>query len=293
MQFNNLSVLGFSSAAVIVALIIVVITVVLLRNKSGTVITSVKATVLLHGPIDSGKTLLFYTLLNGKLQPTQTSMEENVEVMKIHPQILHDSDNESLSKYKFELIDFPGHSSQETKLNQFIPRVTAVILLLDPSSSDFCATGAKFGAKALNHAACIFSPLVFILFVHPISLSQIKHSLQNVVLIARTQKFCKQESPDFDFERNVFNFFFFNCYFSMKRISFIFCFLKIYIWISNKLKESQSTMTSIQNEEDETTTIGKPGEDLTWEDLPSSISFGRISVKEKNLTDVLHFFATL
>jgi len=104
-----------------------------------------KKTILICGPTDSGKTLLFYTLLNGKFQLTQSSLEENVDTFNLHSGVLKDytKDKAKLTNVKFEFIDCPGQSSQELKLFKYVPRTNAVILLVDASSYESCIQGSK------------------------------------------------------------------------------------------------------------------------------------------------------
>jgi len=150
--------LAVPSAAIFIALAVVIFSMFLLKRKpllakklKQWVMTMAQkakggqchqSTILICGPVDAGKTLLFHTLSNGKSQDTQTSMEENVETFKIHPKVLGDN-KPNLSDFQFEFIDFPGHPSQELKLTKYVPRIQGVILLVDASSNDSCIRGAK------------------------------------------------------------------------------------------------------------------------------------------------------
>jgi small GTP-binding protein len=108
-----------------------------LRGRTG------KTTVLIFGPLDAGKTVLFYTLANGKFQQTQTSMQENVDTFKIHQKILDDANKPNLSRMQFEFIDFPGHPSQELKRGKYLPRANGVVLLVDAASNESINNGSK------------------------------------------------------------------------------------------------------------------------------------------------------
>jgi signal recognition particle receptor subunit beta len=101
-----------------------------------------KCQVLICGPVDAGKTVLLHSLAGTKIQPTQTSMEENVVTFKIPAQVLGDK-KQALYNTEFEFIDFPGHPSQEFQLNKYIPNIKGVILLVDASSNDSYMRGAK------------------------------------------------------------------------------------------------------------------------------------------------------
>jgi signal recognition particle receptor subunit beta len=101
-----------------------------------------KSHVLICGPVDAGKTVLLHSLAGTKIQPTQTSMEENVVTFKIPAHVLGDK-KQALYNTEFEFIDFPGHPSQEFQLNKYIPNIKGVILLVDASSSDSYMRGAK------------------------------------------------------------------------------------------------------------------------------------------------------
>jgi len=102
-----------------------------------------KSTVLICGPVDAGKTLLFHTLSGGKYQPTQTSMEENINSFKIHEKVLGEAKKDTLKDINFEFIDFPGHPSKELNLGKFMNNLQGVIILVDSSSSDSINNGAK------------------------------------------------------------------------------------------------------------------------------------------------------
>jgi len=98
--------------------------------------------VLICGPVDSGKTALFFTLSNGKFQSTQTSMEENVDTFHIHSKILNDAQKQHLSKFQFEFVDFPGRT-HGGKMNKYLKRTQGVVFLIDASSNDSVVNGAK------------------------------------------------------------------------------------------------------------------------------------------------------
>jgi signal recognition particle receptor subunit beta len=100
-----------------------------------------KCTVLICGPVDSGKTVLFHTLSGGKYESTQTSMEINKDTFTIDKNLI--TDRKKLENIQFEFIDFPGHPSQELQLGKSLAKIQGVILLVDASSSDSYLSGAK------------------------------------------------------------------------------------------------------------------------------------------------------
>jgi len=57
----------------------------------------------------------------------------------------------------------------------------------------------------------------------------------------------------------------------------------------NKMKETRPTMENIEKREEDITSIGKSGERLSWDNLGLTVSFGQISAKQGNVTDVLDF----
>eukprot|EP00484_Ammonia_sp_Unknown_P025401 CAMPEP_0197024026 /NCGR_PEP_ID=MMETSP1384-20130603/4681_1 /TAXON_ID=29189 /ORGANISM="Ammonia sp." /LENGTH=248 /DNA_ID=CAMNT_0042452353 /DNA_START=28 /DNA_END=774 /DNA_ORIENTATION=- len=78
--------------------------------------------VLIYGPCGSGKTLLFYQLLHGRNQETQSSMQENVELFV--------PKQESINK-KYEFVDLSGHPSQQYRINKYCLNVKFVLFLID------------------------------------------------------------------------------------------------------------------------------------------------------------------
>jgi small GTP-binding protein len=151
---HMLSFVGLPTMAIIIALIIVLLSAfIFMRRRQGMkplrramewiqMKRRGTSTVLLCGPVDSGKTALFHTLSGGNFQQTQTSMEENVDTFKIHPKILGDK-KDKLCDINFEFIDFPGHPSQEAHLGKFYNRAQGIILMVDASSNDSINHGAK------------------------------------------------------------------------------------------------------------------------------------------------------
>jgi len=153
---HMLSFLAMPYMAVIIALFVVLISALFFMRRRKMIVRPLrrlgqwfsqksmrKSTVLICGPVDAGKTLLFHTLSGGKFQPTQTSMEENVNSFKIHEKILGESKKDKLKDINFEFIDFPGHPSKELKLNKFLNNLQGVIVLVDSSSGDSITNGAK------------------------------------------------------------------------------------------------------------------------------------------------------
>jgi small GTP-binding protein len=200
------------------------------------------STVLICGPVDAGKTLLFHTLSGGKFQPTQTSMEENVNTFTINDKILTDAKKDKLKSMKFEFIDFPGKQSHEFKMDKFMNRLDGVIILVDSSSSD-----------SINHGAKTLFSLM-------------EKKIGNIPVLFCANKIDLSESHTMNVTRH--------------RI----------LDELNKLKDTQSSMGNIEKSEDITTaSIGKSGEKLSWDNLGLAVSFGQISAKQGNITDVLDF----
>jgi signal recognition particle receptor subunit beta len=202
-----------------------------------------KSTVLMCGPVDAGKTLLFHTLSGGKFQPTQTSMEENVNTFKIHEKVLGDK-KDKLCNVNFEFIDFPGHPSHEFKLTKFINHLRGVIILIDASSSDSILQGSKTLFTMLEKKGFMTKKIPVLICANKIDLSE------SQPLTAIRQKILEE---------------------------------------MNKLRENRGNMETIQKGDEDVAAIGQSGERLTWDTLGVPVSFGQISAKQGNVTDVLDF----
>jgi small GTP-binding protein len=216
-----------------------------LRRRAGG-----KKTILICGPKDSGKTLLFYTLLNGKFQPTQTSLEENVDTFNLHSGVFKDytKDKAKLTSTRFEFIDCPGQSSQELKMFKFVPRAQGVVVLVDSSSQESCINGAKILYSLLENKKFADRQIPVLVCANKSDLTDVQS------MPAIREKFLKE---------------------------------------LNHLRESRTTMESIETNEEATVPVGKSGEVLGWESFTSPISFGQISVKDGHLRDVLDFLEAL
>ncbi|KAL1823502.1 hypothetical protein DCAR_0311410 [Daucus carota subsp. sativus] len=84
-------------------------------------------TILLTGLSGSGKTVLFYQLRDGSAhQGTVTSMEPNEGSFVLH------SETTKKGKVKpVHLVDVPGHSRLQTKLDDFLPQAAGVVFVVD------------------------------------------------------------------------------------------------------------------------------------------------------------------
>ena len=83
---------------------------------------NVDTTVVLCGPSNSGKTVLFHRIMNQKAVATVTSIEMNHELL----------DN------NIRLVDYPGHPSLRSNLLELLKNISSelrVILVLDSSKS--------------------------------------------------------------------------------------------------------------------------------------------------------------
>src|SRR4051812_48688484 len=75
---------------------------------------------LIYGPMNSGKTLLYYKLKTNQAKQTVSSMRENASKFIAAPL---KSMNSASKSYRF--IDFPGHPSQKYKLTNCFSNLRA------------------------------------------------------------------------------------------------------------------------------------------------------------------------
>lgn len=84
-----------------------------------------KRTVLICGPSDSGKTLLFSQLVHGKQVETYTSMQENIGIL----------DLSEARKKPVDVLDLPGHERLRLRcLEQHKTSALGIVYVLDAAS---------------------------------------------------------------------------------------------------------------------------------------------------------------
>ncbi|KAL8154609.1 uncharacterized protein LOC141659745 isoform X1 [Apium graveolens] len=92
-------------------------------------------TIVLTGLSGSGKTVLFYQLRDGSThQGTVTSMEPNEGSFVLHSETTKCLSFCHLQKGKtrpVHLVDVPGHSRLQTKLDDFLPQAAGVVFVVD------------------------------------------------------------------------------------------------------------------------------------------------------------------
>jgi len=260
---HGLAFFAMPSMAIIIALTVVLLSALFFmrRRRMGFVMQPIrramswiqqkripKSTVLICGPADAGKTLLFHTLSGGKYQPTQTSMEENVNTFKIHEKVLGDAKKDKLSTINFEFIDFPGHPSRELQIRKFMGHLQGVVILVDASSSDSINQGAKTFFTLMERREFLNRKFPVLICANKIDLTD----SQPLTVI-------RQRMLD----------------------------------ELNKLKESRSTMENTEKRDEDIMSVGKSGERLSWDNLGMPVSFGQISAKQGNVTDVLDFLEAI
>ncbi|XP_022756720.1 signal recognition particle receptor subunit beta-like isoform X2 [Durio zibethinus] len=84
-------------------------------------------TILITGLSGSGKTVLFYQLRDGSShQGTVTSMEPNEGTFMLN------SESNKKGKIKLvHLVDVPGHSRLQPKLDEFLPQAAGIVFVVD------------------------------------------------------------------------------------------------------------------------------------------------------------------
>lgn len=83
-------------------------------------------TVILLGDVGSGKTALFYQMLQGEFRETHTSMKLNSA--KMIPAGL-------TQKEEYTYVDFPGHGSRRFELPQFFSSTRAIVIMVDATDA--------------------------------------------------------------------------------------------------------------------------------------------------------------
>ena len=96
--------------------------------------------ILIYGPMNSGKTVLFHQLFNSTFVKTQSSMNENILEFKPN----------SFNKCKiYQFIDYPGHGSQESRLYKYVfekynnKGLKAIIFTININDTQSAVEGAK------------------------------------------------------------------------------------------------------------------------------------------------------
>eukprot|EP00455_Lapot_gusevi_P031653 TRINITY_DN343_c0_g4_i1.p1 TRINITY_DN343_c0_g4~~TRINITY_DN343_c0_g4_i1.p1 ORF type:complete len:249 (-),score=66.22 TRINITY_DN343_c0_g4_i1:100-789(-) len=92
-------------------------------------------TVLIFGPVDAGKTALFYQLKQGVFRETHTSMKENVD--QFQPALLE------TKKAELRFVDFPGHGSQFHRFGSYLADLRAAVLVVDSTELSKLADAAR------------------------------------------------------------------------------------------------------------------------------------------------------
>ncbi len=115
--------------AVLVALVVIAATTVLLGCKRtvGAIVTPSGNTVLVVGPMGTGKTTLFHRLVSGRLVQTVTSQEPNVAAAY---------DIKGASNARVQLVDTPGHDSVWPDTRDRLAGARGVVFLVDSRKPD-------------------------------------------------------------------------------------------------------------------------------------------------------------
>mmetsp|Transcript_41980 Transcript_41980/g.51664 ORF Transcript_41980/g.51664 Transcript_41980/m.51664 type:complete len:242 (-) Transcript_41980:935-1660(-) len=140
------------------AIILVSVILIYLRsNNNDTIKSSKYSRILIYGPMNGGKTTLFYYLLNNIIlkDKTHTSMIENIESFKIPN-----------NKNTFEFIDYPGHLSKELSIKKYFKNITGLIFIYDGSQyGSICGDGTTLLYNILRNKLFYNNkPKILILF---------------------------------------------------------------------------------------------------------------------------------
>ena len=101
------------------------------RSSSGSSAT----TVLLTGPMSTGKTLLLYSLCGDTGRATHTSMQENIAI--VNTAALSQSSASTATRSRgasrgrqVRVVDVPGHPSQQHKVQEYAGQAKAIIVMV-------------------------------------------------------------------------------------------------------------------------------------------------------------------
>lgn len=148
--------------AVLLSLILVTIALVWQLYRvivSRSSLSSSATTVLLTGPMSTGKTLLLYTLCGDSGRATHTSMQENVALVNTASKSAAGSGS---GGRLVRLVDVPGHPSQQHKVQLYAGQAKAIIVMVRGVSggsggSDATVAGtsgsSEAGSSVANSAA--------------------------------------------------------------------------------------------------------------------------------------------
>jgi signal recognition particle receptor subunit beta len=109
---------------------------------------------LLLGPMGSGKTVLYFKLLQNLIRETYPSMKENEAAFDPKGLELAPADANACNSLK--LVDFPGHGSQRLRVTPFLARARAIVFVVD-------ANTPKKGYQ--NAAECLYNVLTSVVVV--------------------------------------------------------------------------------------------------------------------------------
>eukprot|EP00468_Gymnochlora_sp_CCMP2014_P007474 CAMPEP_0167761916 /NCGR_PEP_ID=MMETSP0110_2-20121227/12449_1 /TAXON_ID=629695 /ORGANISM="Gymnochlora sp., Strain CCMP2014" /LENGTH=239 /DNA_ID=CAMNT_0007648675 /DNA_START=77 /DNA_END=796 /DNA_ORIENTATION=- len=126
---------------IVVLIIILVLVGLFLSSKSGSRISlrSRGSTVFLVGPMNTGKTKLFYKLIlekGKKIPETVTSQSPNEGKFSV-------ASEEKKSSTQLKIVDLPGHDSQWPSAFQRIGEARAFIFVIDSTDKDLTNAGQK------------------------------------------------------------------------------------------------------------------------------------------------------
>jgi len=107
---------------------------------------------LLCGPVNAGKTALFYHILTKEVRPTVSSTEINETKGEMEVKIPASAINEENSRSKaVSVVDVPGHYHFKDKLQNILEETKAIIVVIDSKEKEKYGEAAEILYDILNN----------------------------------------------------------------------------------------------------------------------------------------------
>eukprot|EP01083_Nonionella_stella_P014372 40394_1 len=116
-------------------------------------------TVLIVGPVNAGKTALFFRLRGGWMQETVTSIKENIQ--RFVPTGFEEKTSSPL-----RFVDFPGHGNKRAGLDAYTRSTRAVVFVVDGADKPKIVEAAQFLFNLLVAASLHSRAIPFLIAVN-------------------------------------------------------------------------------------------------------------------------------